>query len=319
MMKSLLVVLTLCLSVSAFGKQRPKVVYGQDDRRDIGQVTNQAYLDMSRATAAMVPMDSLKLDTSVKQYILTDKVKTLATNDLKLCKNEPYANQPDLSMCSGFLVGPDLLVTAGHCTNQVQDACKSYRWVFGYQVENGQNPTDQSFGEQEVYNCKEVVHEVFDPFGSGLDFSIIRLDRPVRDRQPLEIRKEGKVENAAKLVVMGYPWGLPLKISPNGSVLANTDSAAFYTSLDTFQGNSGSAVINMDSGEVEGVLVNGKTDFYVSFQVLEGANGKQTMDRCRRVNRCDDAAKNCNAADNQQGEGVTRITHLAELIEKALK
>ena len=308
-------VLTLCLSVNAFAKVRPKVVYGQDDRRDVGQVTNQVYLELARSTAVMVANDNLSFDDKNKQFKLTEKVKTLSTNSLKLCKSEPFADQPDLGMCSGFLVGPDLLVTAGHCTNQVPNACKNFHWVFDYKVEEGQSPMNQTFTAQEVYNCKEVLHEAFDPFGSGLDFSIIRLDREVTDRQPLELRKNGKVEDDAKLVVMGYPWGLPLKISPDGKVLANTDAAAFYTSLDTFQGNSGSAVINEATGEVEGVLVNGKTDFYVSFQVLEGEDGTKTIDRCRRVNRCNDQGKECNANDNQQGEGVTRISHLVSLIE----
>ena len=61
-------------------------------------------------------------------------------------------------------------------------------------------------------------------------------------------------------MVIGHPSGLPTKVAEGASV-RSVDTAFFTANLDTYGGNSGSAVFNSLSGEVEGILVRGETDY----------------------------------------------------------
>jgi len=67
--------------------------------------------------------------------------------------------------------------------------------------------------------------------------------------------------------------------------------------LDTFGGNSGSAVFNAETGEVEGILVRGENDY-----VWSDENGS----RCRVPQQCTN--------DACRGEDVTRITNIKTLM-----
>ena len=115
-------------------------------------------------------------------------------------------------------------------------------------------------------------------------------------------------------MVIGHPTGLPTKISANGKVNLNTEVTRFSTSLDTFHGNSGSAVFDAVTGQVEGILIMGKNDYRPS--ILSNPNS------CQVANLCDESANNCSAGLESgvigHGEVVLRIEKLKTLITKAL-
>ena len=124
------------------------------------------------------------------------------------------------------------------------------------------------------------------------DYSIIRLDRPVLYRYPLLFREDNKkIDNSAELLIIGHPSGIPTKIADNGRVLSNNSLHYFTTDLDAFAGNSGSPVINTNTGLVEGVLRFGERDYedYINEQG-EVCNKAKVC----QPNQCD-------------GEKVTRI------------
>jgi len=55
---------------------------------------------------------------------------------------------------------------------------------------------------------------------------------------------------------------LPVKLSGGAAVRNLMGEVGYFTAnLDTYGGNSGSAVFNNVTGEIEGVLVRGETDF----------------------------------------------------------
>jgi len=58
-----------------------------------------------------------------------------------------------------------------------------------------------------------------------------------------------------EVYMIGHPSGLPQKVAVNASVRSLEGAAYFYTSLDAFQGNSGSPVFDRNTGEVIGILV----------------------------------------------------------------
>jgi len=72
----------------------------------------------------------------------------------------------------------------------------------------------------------------------------------------------GRPQLNSRVFAIGYPAGLPLKISPNAEVRsAVAANHCFTAAVDAYGGNSGSPVMSEDSGEVEGILVRGNRDF----------------------------------------------------------
>ncbi len=174
-----------------------------------------------------------------------------------ICPGAKFAHQIVLPGCSGFLVGPDLIVTAGHCVDK--EHLSQAVWIFGYDKKYSFD-THPIFQPTQIYTVKEVIAWALENPNdnkSGMDFSLVRLDRPVEGISPLKIRKFGKVEIGDPLAIIGYPNGLTAKISAEAKVLDNSDPNLFKSNLDIFNGNSGSPVINLDTGLVEGILTRG--------------------------------------------------------------
>lgn len=288
------------------------VVYGEDNRQDLFRVTNSLHKTLSQSTAGLVPINQMRKTTSNVYEIINTKTLGQSQN---LCSGEAYESQPTAPICSGFLVGPDLLVTAGHCYKAFStpdQVCKNFAWVFDYNMKSQSHDPNKNISLNNVYLCKTIIEA---QLSGTMDFAIIRLDRKVVGRAPLKIRESGKVSNSTELVVIGHPTGLPTKVSPKGKITKNTEVTKISTTLDTFHGNSGSAVFDAKSGLVEGILIQGKTDYY-----RPSINGNQRS--CQVVNKCDDNANNCSAGVEQgpiaQGEVVLRIDIIAGKIKKAL-
>ncbi|MCK6595801.1 MAG: serine protease [Bacteriovoracaceae bacterium] len=267
-------------------KLTPKVVYGQDDRLDVYETVNQTHLKLATATAAMIPSNSLQAQSDDSIEITGG---TLEGDGM--CATERFAKQRTAAMCSGFLVGDQYLVTAGHCIQTKAD-CKNNNWVFDYNVKS-KDQADYVVSQSNVYGCSEIISQKLER-SSQDDFALIKLDRPVVGIQPLKFRTAGKITDKARLIMIGHPSGLPTKIEAGGSVRNNKNSVYFQATTDSYGGNSGSAVFNFDTGEVEGILVRGDTDYK-----YDSRKGCYVTNVCRE--------------DSCRGEDVTRITNIAEL------
>jgi V8-like Glu-specific endopeptidase len=128
-----------------------------------------------------------------------------------------------------------------------------------------------------------------------LDYALIELDRKTPNRTPLKLRQRRILLSNAPLVVVGFPQGWPLKYSLNSKIRENHDENLFVINSDTFEGNSGSPVINTKNGLVEGILISGEKDF----------NGNQSSPPpCRTLKHCPE--------DQCLGENILRITSLTE-------
>jgi hypothetical protein len=176
------------------------------------------------------------------------------------------------------------VVTAGHCVQSESD-CSGNKWVFDYLK------GDSYFKESAIYSCQEVIKTVLDGDTKN-DYAVIRLDRKVKGRKFFKIRSTGSIQKGTSLVVIGHPSGLPTKIADGSTVRDASDKVYFVADLDTFGGNSGSAVLSVGEKLLEGILVRGDTDYKVVDHPEVG--------RCRVVNKCEQDA--CN------GEEVTKIT-----------
>jgi V8-like Glu-specific endopeptidase len=258
------------------------VIYGDDNRLDWYESSNTMHRELSLSTAAMIDKKQLLNKTD---YI---KISGITLRGRGICESERFSEQITAANCSGFLVGEDLLVTAGHCI-ETQADCAKYSWVFNYKKEFKEHRADM-VPKNDVYNCSQIIERKLETFGKN-DYALIRLNRKVTGRTPLKYRTEGKPDKGDNLVVIGHPSGLPTKIA-DGAKIRSLKSKYFKANLDTYGGNSGSAVFNSDTGIIEGILVRGATD-YVS------RNG------CRESNRVSNSGG--------RGEDVTFITNIKTL------
>lgn len=272
----------LMASVSTTG---PKVIYGEDNRVDVFESRKSMYVELAKSTAAMIPNSALRNETNGLV-----KIGGTTLQGRGICAKERFAKQPTAANCSGFLVGDKYLVTAGHCIENQVD-CNNYKWVFDYKVDHSEQGS-VDVEKTAIYSCKSIVERSLDGATQD-DYAMIELDRVVTDREPLKFRQRGKPLANAALVVIGHPTGLPTKIADGANVRSH-EAKFFRANLDTYGGNSGSAVFNAKSGMVEGILVRGENDYIYS-----------SADRCQVSNVCPDTG--C------AGEDVTYITNIKAL------
>jgi len=253
-----------------------KIIYGDDDRRDEHEVSDSDMLIAGDATVALVYWSDLT-DNRDGTYTLApesfawwyEENDPIETGN-PLCADEPFRDQPAPAFCSGVLVTPDLVATAGHCVT-----CSSVSGmaaVFGFVMTDSVTPALTVDADQ-VYGLTNVV-----AYQEGYpDWSLVRLDRQVTDHSPARVRVSGRPSVGQDLLIVGHPYGIPRKYDAGGTLRANTAEAIFEANLDAYPGSSGSPVFHGDSGQVEGLLAAG----FESFE-------EDAANRCDRSRICPD-------------------------------
>lgn len=237
---------------AAFAEQE-KVIYGDDNRQDLFEVGNPLHYRLSKATAALFPEGTVTPMTNGDFFIQTTKYG----EQFDLCPNERFFAQRVAAFCSAFLVAPDIMATAGHCVTS-EKSCSETQVVFNYAYSEADNRVDHA-AKEDVYHCQKLLNREYTK--SKIDFALFKLDRPVKGVTPLKLSHSEKINEAAEFVVMGYPMGLPLKVTDQAYMRKNHFNDGYFTiNSDTYMGNSGSAVINAKTGVVEGILVRGAKD-----------------------------------------------------------
>jgi V8-like Glu-specific endopeptidase len=235
-----------------------KSIYETDDRNDLYEMNNQNIHMDADSVVALVSRQELVNEGNGKSKL---KSSTFG-NSYSLCPSEKFRKQPVCCFCSGFLIGSELVATAGHCVDdgelvKMGISIKDVRFVFGFKMKNS-SVANTRISNNEIYKVKEIVKY---KFGTSMaDWAIVRLDRKVQNHKIVKINNH-RIKNNQKLHVIGHPCGLPLKYAGNAKVTDNTPRVYFAANLDTFGGNSGSPVFNSENHNVEGILVRGQPDF----------------------------------------------------------
>ncbi|MEK7382323.1 MAG: trypsin-like peptidase domain-containing protein, partial [Elusimicrobiota bacterium] len=237
------------LAAPASAQMDGQVIYGSDDRIDIYQTQSGLLRSLADSTVALFQASS----------VLTQGDKAKLTTEpygegMGLCPDEPFYAQVTGAFCSGSLVAPDIIMTAGHCVIS-QEVCKDTKFVFGFGIkEAGKMPLEVP--AKNVYGCKTLLAR--EQINDGQDWALVKLDRAVAGHLVLKLNLGGKIANKTPLVVIGHPAGLPTKIAGGAEVRDASKKGYFVADLDTYGGNSGSAVFNAKTALVEGILVRGE-------------------------------------------------------------
>lgn len=251
-------------------------IYGEDNLIDLPDVQDARVRDFGRSVAVQIRKGAAR-PAEGDEVVLNGS----AFRNKSICEGERFLDQPVNGTCTGFLIGPNLLMTAGHCVYN-GETCRDYDWIFDYaQTELQSGPARSSLSK--IYSCEKVVKFKY----STLDFSIIQLSRAVLDRRPLELDKRSQSLIHREVFTISSPRGLPLKMS-TGFVRADSHPDYFVTNLDTMRGSSGAPVFDTQTGLVLGIVVRGDLDY-----------SAHPTEICNQLRRC---------ADHEcRGEEATKV------------
>ena len=267
----------------------PSVIYGEDDRRDVYEAQKDEFRELASSTVALLQKSSLSEMASGFFKIKGEQYGA----SMGLCSTERFFTQTSAAFCSGSLIAPNLIMTAGHCVRSEAD-CKNIKFVFGFALEK-EGVINTEIAPEDVASCKKLVKRVLDDSTMN-DYAIIEIEKPVTHRKALKLSKADPAKGSS-LVVIGHPSGLPTKITDGANVRnAKAGEPYFVANLDTYGGNSGSAVFNASTGTIDGILVRGETDFV-------SRNG------CRISYVCEN--------DKCRGEDVTKVTEVRTALTAA--
>lgn len=249
------------------------VVYGEDDRIDWYAETDTGTRQLARQSiAAIVATDQIDPSDAATLFhpfsssagTLEDFLMDFAAEQgsaAGVCRDVRFLEQPSIAGCSGTLIGPDQILTAGHCIENEAE-CGVVSFVFDYLYVAAGTPAD--IGEEDVYTCRRILAREKSA-NPHVDFAVIELDRPVVGRSPVRVRRSrDPLPVGTDVTVIGFGTGLPMKIDDGGEVTDPRSSLldVFGLNTDTFSGNSGSGIFD-DDGVLVGVLVTGQVDYAI--------------------------------------------------------
>ena len=232
-------------------------LYGEDDRYDFF-AADPKYIKFFKNSVALIEQERLTLTESTSGTAYWEIRGDHHGRANNLCRSERYYDQLGAAFCSGVLIQPDVVLTAGHCFDSPEE-CQTAKFVFGFhQLAQDISPTTARL--EDVYECKEMIYWVNKRVSP--DFALIRLTQKVSNREPATLRLSRRILKNEAIFAVGYSKGLPAKLANNAVVRkALPERSYFEANLDVYYNNSGSPVYNEVSGVLEGILLSGEEDF----------------------------------------------------------
>ena len=162
-----------------------------------------------------------------------------------------------VSTCSVTLVGPDTIVTAGHCmTDPIEDA-RSASVIFNYATACNNNRPNNYSGR--FFKVKEVIRQRYAD-GSANDYCLLRLKVPAGGLGITPVPMRADIPAVGEQVFgIHHPNGTIKKISiphPGFATVTSSGVNGIGVNLDVAGGSSGSGLFDT-SGRITGILSSG--------------------------------------------------------------
>ncbi len=258
-----------------WAQQSIQTIYGSDDRKEFYQIRSERLRTLARKSVALVSEDYIPSDKSRMKRFRGDKYGEYS----HLCPDQKYILQPTIAFCSGVLIGFKHVLTAGHCISE--SGCQGTHLVLDFMVNSSSEQSEIAVSSDNIYSCAKVIQR---KVTRSMDFAILELDRPVRDREKVLVGPQP--ESVDSLITIGYPQGIPMKVALNGSVRSEAGNY-IVANLDVLSGNSGSPVYNA-SLELVGILIGGEKDYtfdrsLACYRERQCENGKCAGERVLKI------------------------------------
>lgn len=210
-----------------------------------------AIFQKSNSVALVVEKEKV---SQISKEIYTIDISQTLGKTYNLCVGQAFYEQPIVGTGTAFIFSEKSMITAKHVFER---PVKDYVVVFGYHIVQSNGVVEIFFDKGNLYYPTKIIHSV-----DELDVVEFEVDRNF-DRKVLEWENSLKALKSTtnEIYMLGHPCGLPMKVALNASIEKNPHPQYFYTTLDSYQGNSGSPVFNFYTHKVIGVLVSGEKDY----------------------------------------------------------
>jgi nucleoside phosphorylase/V8-like Glu-specific endopeptidase/DNA-binding NarL/FixJ family response regulator len=222
-----------------------------------------------------------------RSYLSSDFHRKLVACFDKVCRVEVRLDSLDLALGTGFLIGPDLVITNYHVMEYLIDREKRMssheRWAavegvtlrFDYEQADGENVPEK--GKLFTLHPNKWLYD-YSPMGPSelkqeeeLDYAILKLDgRPGDERGWLHFpSQEWKFEPDSFLIILQYPDGKPLCEDGDQEAVVGLfrNGTRVRYRINTEKGSSGGPCFNIN---MELVALHRSGDVEKEFQYNEG-------------------------------------------------
>jgi hypothetical protein len=222
-----------------------RAVYGVDGRENVANA-GEPWATLASRMVAQVPNADFDAVAGKPEAF----AEYSATRRRLFCTEERFSSEPSLADCSGILLAPDLVLTAGHCLTRY--TCDTHVYVRGFLAsDDGASP----LARDQARHCRRI--ELIEGGDAG-DYAFLRLDAPF-DSPPVMPVRAIPPEQGTPVFLFGFSLGLPLKLRSANVVSVARDGASFASDADAFAGDSGGGVFD-ESGTLLGLILRGQTD-----------------------------------------------------------
>lgn len=241
----------------------------QSSIQETKEITPQEVWDVSKfknSSAVMIPNKFLELREDGMTAIKNDGVTKLSQHPdlggIPLCEENHFGNLPYIANCTGFLIAPNILVTAGQCYLS-DNSCSDFNWVFDYDPKG-------LISSKNIYSCKKVLHQSvsIEISDSSDQFAIIELDREVEDRSFIPLGKIQTPMDGDEVLAVGNFFSVTPQTSKISKSLIELGKGHFSSDLDKWNFSPGALVIDSKEGNLLGLLVRSEGGFKFNKEIM---------------------------------------------------